>query len=155
MKFFRLGSQVNYQNAVNKFTPLHYAVMGSNREAIQMLLDAGADINIRNSDVCFHSLRSFEYYMYEFFFQNETPYDLAAKHPAFRHLLPILSPDQFSKPNLSKWLQFNKSNRRLGTKLLPYLIILLVGCIFQLNISWIYKGVLIIFLILLTKGYIM
>ncbi len=50
---FRLGAQVNFQNPINKFTSLHYAITGSNREAIQILLDAGAKTDIRNSDVCF------------------------------------------------------------------------------------------------------
>ncbi len=51
---FRLGAQVNLQNPTNKFTSLHYAIAGSNREAIQILLDAGAKTDIRNLDVCFY-----------------------------------------------------------------------------------------------------
>ena len=50
---FRFGAQVNYQNPVNKFTPLHYAIAASNREVIDPLITAGAKTDIRNSDVCF------------------------------------------------------------------------------------------------------
>ena len=57
---FRLGAQVNYQDPTNKCTPLHYAITASNREAIRLLLDAGAKTDIRNSDVCFF-LYSFEW----------------------------------------------------------------------------------------------
>jgi ankyrin repeat protein len=51
MIYFRLGAEIDCQNPINKFTPLHYAVTGSNREAIQILLDSGAKTDIRNSDV--------------------------------------------------------------------------------------------------------
>lgn len=44
---------MNFQNPTNKFTPLHYAIIGWNREAIEILLDANAKIDIRNADVCF------------------------------------------------------------------------------------------------------
>jgi ankyrin repeat protein len=132
----QLGAQVNLQNPTNKFTSLHYAIAGSNREAIQILLDAGAKTDIRNLD-------------------NETPYDLVAKWPKNRHLFHLLSLHRFSNDNLPKWLRFNSSNRRLGTKFLPYFIIIIVACIFQIHFSLIYKGVLIIALFFLTKGYTM
>lgn len=44
---------MNLQNPTNQFTALHYAIIGSNREAIEILLDAGAKTDIRNSEVCF------------------------------------------------------------------------------------------------------
>src|ERR1700712_4567481 len=43
---FRLGAQINYQNPINKFTALHYAITGSNRESIRVLLDAGAKTDL-------------------------------------------------------------------------------------------------------------
>ena len=49
---FRLGAQVNYQNPFNNFTPLHYAITGSNIELVDILLKAGAKTDIRNCDVC-------------------------------------------------------------------------------------------------------
>lgn len=56
MEIFRLGAQVNFQNPTNQSTALHYAIIESNREAIQVLLDAGAKTDIRNSDVCLQGL---------------------------------------------------------------------------------------------------
>ena len=90
-----------------------------------------------------------------FVFQNETAYDLISRWPINRHLIYLLSSNQQTNPNVPKWLRFNSSNRRLGTKLLPYLIIIIVACIFQFNFSWIYKFILILALILITRGYMM
>lgn len=67
----------------------------------------------------------------------------------------FLSPQRFTKHNLPTWLQFNSGYRRLGTKCLPYLILILVACILQLNLSIIFKILLLITLFLLTRGYIM
>jgi len=92
---------------------------------------------------------------YFWFFKNESPYDLVSRWPVNRHLIHLFSQNQFSNDSLPKWLKFSNTNRRLGTKCLPYLIIIIVACIFQFNFSLIYKGVLIIALILLTRGYIM
>jgi hypothetical protein len=89
------------------------------------------------------------------FFKNETPYELISRWPVNRHLIHLFSSYRYSNNDLPKCLQFNKSKRCLGTKLLPYFIIIIVACILQFNFSLIYKGVLIIALIFLTKGYMM
>lgn len=47
---------MNLQNPTNQYTALHYGIIGSNREAIEILLDAGAKSDIQNSEVCFQSL---------------------------------------------------------------------------------------------------
>ncbi|KII61551.1 Ankyrin repeat domain-containing protein 22 [Thelohanellus kitauei] len=52
------GSSFNYYTDYTGFTPLHYAVFLENKNLIRILLDAGADITIRNS-------------------HGETPFDLA------------------------------------------------------------------------------
>ncbi|CAF0738301.1 unnamed protein product [Rotaria sordida] len=132
----RLGAQINYQNPFNKFTSLHYAIIGSNIEAIRILLDAGAKTDIRNYD-------------------NEDAYELVARQPTNHNLASLLSSYRFSNHNLPKWLQFNSLYRRLGTKFLPYFFIIIIACIFQFNFSLIYKVILILALILLTKGYMM
>ncbi|CAF1047249.1 unnamed protein product [Adineta ricciae] len=132
----RLGSQVNYQNPTNKCTPLHYAIMAVNREAIRILLQSGAHIDIRNAD-------------------NETAYDVASRQPESRYLTYLLTENQPSNSNLPKYLQFSKSSRRLGTKLSPYLLIFFIAFIFQWNISLIYKGVLCLALFLAANGYMM
>ncbi len=88
-------------------------------------------------------------------FKNESSYDLVERWPKNRHLFYLLSSHRFSNDNLPKWLQFNSSNRRLGTKFLPYFIIIIVACIFQIPFALIYKCVLIIALCFLTKGYTM
>ncbi|CAF0817270.1 unnamed protein product [Rotaria sp. Silwood1] len=132
----RLGAQINFQNPINKYTSLHYAIIQSNIEAIRILLDAGAKTDIRNCD-------------------NEDAYELVIKQPKNHYLISLLSSYRFPKHDLPKWLQFNSLYRRLGTKFLPYFIIIIVACIFQFNFSLIYKGILILALILLTKGYIM
>lgn len=72
-----------------------------------------------------------------------------------RHLLYLLSAHKYSNKYLPRWLQFSTSYRRIGTKLLPYMIIILVACIFQFDFSIIYKIILIIALFLITRGYIM
>ncbi|UJR28300.1 hypothetical protein I4U23_009546 [Adineta vaga] len=132
----RLGSQINYQNLTNGFTALHYAIIAANRDVIQMLLTAGASTDIRNS-------------------HNETPYDLATRASESRYLIHLLSQNQLLNPRLPKSLQFHKSTRRLGTKLSPYFGLFFVACLFQWNISLIYKGVLLFVLFIVSKGYIM
>ncbi|CAF4681566.1 unnamed protein product, partial [Rotaria sp. Silwood2] len=130
----RLGAQINYQNPINKFTSLHYAIIESNIEAIQILLDIGAKTDIRNCD-------------------NEDAYELVARQSMNKYLVSLLSSYRFPKHNLPKWLQFNSLYRRFGTKFLPYFIIIMIAYIFQFNFSLIYKVILILTLILLTKGY--
>ncbi|CAF3490537.1 unnamed protein product [Adineta steineri] len=130
----RLGSQINYQDPVNKCTPLHYAINASNKEAVQVLLDANARTDICNSD-------------------NETPLDVARRLSGNMSLMYLLSKNNGSNPGLPKWLQFDKSSRRLGTKLLPYILIIAVAFIIQLPISLIYRGILLVCLAGLTSGY--
>jgi hypothetical protein len=72
-----------------------------------------------------------------------------------RRSIYLLSSHQYSNDNLPKWLQLTNSTRRLGTKCLPYLILIIVGCIFQFNFSFIYKIILLIGLCFLTRGYMM
>ena len=43
---------VNHRDAINNFTALHYAVDEGGVDAVQVLIDAGADINIQNDKGC-------------------------------------------------------------------------------------------------------
>jgi len=83
------------------------------------------------------------------------PSALLGRWSANHHMFPIHGAQQHSNENLPKILQFNKNARRMGTKLLPYLILIFVACILQLNFSIIYKAILVIILCLLAKGYTM
>ena len=47
----RLGARINLQNPQNQNTPLHYAILANNREAIRILMEAGARTDVRNADV--------------------------------------------------------------------------------------------------------
>ncbi|CAF3361176.1 unnamed protein product [Rotaria socialis] len=132
----RLGAEVNYQNPVNKFTALHYAIHDANLDAVKILLDAGAKVDIRNSD-------------------NETAYELEEKQPKRFHIRSFLLSRRVSNPHLPKCLQLNSSYRRLGTKLLPYFILIIIAFIFQYTLPIIYKFILLFTLFLLAKGYSM
>ncbi|CAF2411056.1 unnamed protein product [Rotaria sp. Silwood2] len=131
----RLGASVHEQNPNNKYTALHYAISGNNSEAIRVLLDAGAKTSIRNAD-------------------NEDAFDLAAKSTQARYLVFLLSQLTSSNTYLPRWLQVDRSIRRLGTKALPYIILIIVAYILDLSLWFIYKGFLMLALFLLTRGYI-
>ncbi|CAF1041855.1 unnamed protein product [Rotaria sordida] len=132
----RLGASINYQNPNNKYTALHYAISSNNLEAIRVLLDAGAKTSIRNAN-------------------NEDVVDFAAKSTNNRYLLFLLNELTSSNTHLPRWLQINRSIRCFGTKFLPYIILILVACILELTLWFIYKIFLILVLILLTRGYIL
>jgi len=135
----RLGARVNLQNPKNHFTALHYAVLGRNPEAIRLLIKAGAHIDIPNSN-------------------NETPFDFVREKPDYLSLFLTNSSQTSSppaNPRLPRFLQMNGDRRRLGTKILPFLIIFLIAVILQMNIWWIFRIVLLILLILFGKGYAM
>jgi hypothetical protein len=82
-------------------------------------------------------------------------HDLISRWPVNRHLMYLLPSNRYSNPNVPKWLQVNSSNRRLGTKLLPYIIIITVAFILQFHFSIIYKVILLLALFFITKGYMM
>lgn len=134
-----MGAEVNYQSPKNKYTALHYAIAESNQEGIQMLIDAGARTDLRNAEVRrLHRL----YARISFVeFQNETVFDLVKKMPRGRSLLQALYKRIPLNTRVPKYLQMSKSTRRLGTKLFPYIAIFLVACLFQWQISLIYKGI--------------
>ncbi|CAF2037640.1 unnamed protein product [Rotaria magnacalcarata] len=132
----RLGADINHQNPDNKYTALHYAVSYNNDDAIRVLIDAGAKTNIRNSD-------------------NEDIFDLAAKAKNARSLLRLLSGLTSSNKVVPRWLEVDRSTRLFGIKLLPYILIILVALIVDLEIWFVYKGVVFVGLFLLTRGYMM
>jgi hypothetical protein len=131
---------------------MHYAVAEANREAIQILQDAGARIDIRNSEV--HLLDLLITLASSSLFQDETAYDLAGKQPGSRYLLHFFSKNQSTISRLPKSLQFSKSARRFGTKLFPYLILFLLACIFQWQISLSYKSASLLALFMVANVYI-
>ncbi|UJR21184.1 hypothetical protein I4U23_024282 [Adineta vaga] len=132
----RLGASINYQNSDNKYTALHYAVVGNNAEAIRSLLDCSAKTNIRNAD-------------------NEDVYELAAKSTQTRHLVFLMSQLTFSNADLPKIFQLNRPIRRFGTKLFPYLVLILIAFVLELSIWFVHKGVIILALFFVSYGYMM
>ncbi|MBA3953801.1 ankyrin repeat domain-containing protein [Candidatus Dependentiae bacterium] len=44
------GAQVNTQSPLNGYTPLHYALCAQSPQLVNMLLENGANINLRNTD---------------------------------------------------------------------------------------------------------
>ncbi|CAF4596703.1 unnamed protein product [Rotaria socialis] len=131
-----LGADINHQNPDNKYTALHYAVSNNNYDAIRVLIDAGAKTNIRNSD-------------------NEDVFDFAAKAKNSRYLLRLLSELTSSNKVVPRWLEVNRSTQLFGIKLLPYIIIILVAFIVDLEVWFIYKGVVLFGLYVLIRGYMM
>jgi ankyrin repeat protein len=130
----QLGASVNQQNSTNKYTALHYAVAGNNPEAIRVLLLCGAKTNIRNAD-------------------NEDVYDFAAKSNNARYLVILIAQLTYSNADLPRWLQVHHSIRRFGTKLSPYIFLIIIGFIVQLTGSYILKGSMLFGLIVFMYGY--
>lgn len=132
----KLGANVNEQNPSNRYTALHYAIQGSNLEAIRILIDSGAKTSVRDAE-------------------DQDVYQYAAKLPGGRPLVLFLAKLTFSNKDLPRWLQAESSTRRLGTKLLPYIVLISMALIFQLTARWFSKGLLFAALGLIVYGFAM
>lgn len=126
----RLGANVNEQNPSNKFTPLHYAIQENNSEAVRILIDCGAKTSIRNLN-------------------DDDAYDFAAKSSNARYIVVFMARLTFSNKDLPRWLQIDASYRRLGTKMVPYIIFLSIALIVELSIAWYSKVLMCIALCLI------
>lgn len=57
-----------------------------------------------------------------------------------------------SNSDLPKWLQLNRSVRRFGTKLIPYVALILVAFVLEMSLWFVYKGLLMLAFAVMIYG---
>ncbi|XP_035383167.1 palmitoyltransferase ZDHHC13 isoform X1 [Electrophorus electricus] len=120
----KCNASVNAVDKVNQNSPLHYAVLAGNVDAVHLLLEAGASVDLQNTN-------------------GHTPIDLAHQvhSPLLSHMLIVVKKER---------MEANSPCRRVLTRYRVYLqwlfnvcVLWAVGAIFDMKTeSWLLKGLL-------------
>uniref|UniRef100_A0A8D2Q536 Palmitoyltransferase n=1 Tax=Varanus komodoensis TaxID=61221 RepID=A0A8D2Q536_VARKO len=121
---------------IEKNTALHWAIVAGNVSAVDVLLEAGASLDIKNA-------------------KGDTPLDLAqqTKNRIIIHLLS--EEERMRKRRTSRFLRILEKNEFLLLFVSSLVLIWAIGYVTDLNSdSWLLKGSLLIFMLLVLRAFV-
>lgn len=127
--FITFNARINAQDPKGN-TALHYCVAYNNMTVMDILINRGASIDIKNN-------------------KGLTAYELAVdrgKHHIAQFIRAQADTDKDLLPGVLRTFSKDKETRKLMTRLYPFLILGYLGLLFESTINWYYKFALLVIL---------